>query len=102
VTANLTLDTGATNTVISRRLASSLSLQPVGTAFVQTVGSPVTAQVASLKSMRVGTAEVSDLRVIVHNFSNDPRIEGLLGMDFLGRYQVGLDSQKQVLVLTPR
>jgi predicted aspartyl protease len=102
MTANLTLDTGATNTVISRRLASSLSLRPIGTAFVQTVGSPVSAQVTSLKSMKVGAAEANDLQVIVHNFSNDPRIEGLLGMDFLGRYQVALDSQKQVLVLTPR
>jgi len=42
------------------------------------------------------------LSVIVHDFSRDPRIDGLLGMDFLGQYHIGLDSQKQVLVLSPR
>jgi hypothetical protein len=50
----------------------------------------------------VGEAEVTNLRVIIHDFSPNPRFEGLLGMDVLGRYRIGLDIQKQVLVLSPR
>ena len=102
VSANLILDTGATSTVISRRLASLLSIHPTGTAMGQTVGGTITAPIARLASMKVGAAEIAELSVIVHDFSRDPRIDGLLGMDFLGQYHVGLDSQKQVLVLSPR
>lgn len=102
VNGNLLLDTGATNTVISRRLSNRLSLRTVGNIIAQTVGGTITAPVARLSSLKVGEAEVNDLSVTVHDFSQDPRIEGLLGMDFLGRYQIGLDAQKRVLVLTPR
>jgi clan AA aspartic protease (TIGR02281 family) len=102
VNGNLIVDTGATNTVISRRLATLLSLRQTGATIGQTVGGPISAVTAQLKSIKVGAAEVTDLSVIVHDFSRDPRVEGLLGMDFLGRYQVGLDAQKQLLVLSPR
>jgi hypothetical protein len=49
--------------------------------------------------LKVGAAEVNNLTVVVHDFSLDPRLEGLPGWIFLSRYQVELDSQKQVLVL---
>ena len=102
ITGNLMLDTGATNTVISRRLAGLLSLRPQGRATFQTVGGMIAVAVTRLQSLKVAEAEVNDLAVVVHDFSRDPRIEGLLGMDFLGRYRIGLDIQKQVLVLAPR
>ncbi len=102
VTGNLTLDTGAPNTVISRRLAGLLSLRTIGNAAVQTVGGVIPVAIARLRSLSVGSAEVTDLHVVVHDFSRDPRVEGLLGMDFLGRFRFGLDAQHQVLVLWPR
>jgi predicted aspartyl protease len=98
----LILDTGATSTVISRRLASLLSIQPIGAMTGQTVGGLITAPVARLSSVKVGDAEVTALSVIVHDFSRDARIEGLLGMDFLGQFHFGLDTQKKVLILSPR
>ena len=99
---NLMLDTGATHTVISQRLAGLLSLRPSAKATVQTVGGAVAVTVSRLMSLKVGEAEVNDLPVLIHDFSSDPRIEGLLGMDFLGRYRFGLDAQRQLLVLSPR
>jgi len=102
ITGNLMLDTGATHTVISQRLAGTLSLRPVGRSAVQTVGGVIAVTISRLRSLKVGEAEVNDLLIIVHDFSPDPRINGLLGMDFLGRYRFGLDAQRQVLVLSPR
>ena len=102
VRGNLMLDTGATSTVISRRLASLLSLRPLGNAAAQTVGGVVQVSVGKLQSLKVGEAETTDLTVIIHDFSRDSRFEGLLGMDFLGRYRMGLDVPRQVLVLSPR
>lgn len=102
VRGSLILDTGATSTVISQRLASLLSIQPIGAMMGQTVGGLITAPVARLSSVKVGDAEVTELSVIVHDFSRDARIEGLLGMDFLGQFHFGLDTQKKVLILSPR
>ena len=102
INANLLIDTGATSTVISRRLAGLLTLLPLGKAFVHTVGGPVAVSLGRLESLKVGTAEVNKLQVLIHDFSPDPRIEGLLGMDFLGRFEVGFDSRKQLLILSPR
>jgi hypothetical protein len=102
VTGSLILDTGATSTVISRRLASLLSIRPTATMVGQTVGGLITAPIARLSSLKIGRAELTDLSVIIHDFSRDPRIEGLLGMDFLGQFRVSLDSQKQLLILSPR
>ncbi|MGH7782922.1 MAG: retropepsin-like aspartic protease family protein, partial [Candidatus Binatia bacterium] len=100
--AKLILDTGATSTVISRRVANLLSMRPTGTAMGQTVGGMITAPIARLASLKVGAAEIAELSVIVHDFARDARIDGLLGMDFLGQYHVGLDSQRHLLVLSPR
>jgi len=102
ITGNLMLDTGASHTVISQRLAGILSLRPMGRSAVQTVGGVIAVTISRLRSLKVGAAEVSDLPIVVHDFSRDPRIDGLLGMDFLGRYRFGLDAQRQVLVLSPR
>jgi hypothetical protein len=102
ITGNLMLDTGATHTVISQRLAGILSLRPLGKSAVQTVGGIIAVTISRLRSLKVGEAEVTDVPIIVHDFSRDPRIDGLLGMDFLGRYRFGLDAQRQVLVLSPR
>ena len=102
ISANLILDTGATNTFISRRIAGLLSLRPIGSAVVQGIGGAVNVAVARLDSLKVGGAEINDMPIVIHDFSRDPRYEGLLGMDFLGRYRFGLDVGRQLLVLSPR
>jgi hypothetical protein len=58
--------------------------------------------VARIESVKVGEAEVSNLVVAIHDFSQDPRFEGLLGLDFLRHFQVSLDPRKQLLTLIPR
>jgi predicted aspartyl protease len=66
------------------------------------LGGPVWVGIVRLDWLKVGAAEVNDLSILVHDFSSDPRVEGLLGIDFLSRFQVGLDSQKHLIVLSPR
>jgi hypothetical protein len=102
ISGNLMLDTGASNTVISRRLANLLSLRATGKQVFHTAGGLISVMLAPLQSLKVGEAEANNLIVAVHDFSPNPGLEGLLGMDFLSRYQVGLDSQRQVLILAPR
>jgi len=100
--ANLALDTGATITVVSQRIASHLALKALGASKVGTVGGIITVPRARLRSLKVGEAEVLDLVVSIHDFSTDPRIEGLLGLDFLKNFHVSLDARRQLLILGRR
>ncbi len=102
VSAYLLLDTGATSTLISRRLAAKLALQEVGSRTGLTVSGPLNLPVARLESLKAGDAEVTNLQVAIHDFHPDPRIDGLLGLDFLSRFNVSLDPRKHLLVLYPR
>jgi len=99
----MALDTGATRTLLSQRVANSLGLNTSGArALVETANGRVSVAVARLASAMVGEAEVENLIVTVHNFSSNRNLGGLLGLDFLRQFHVALDSQKQVLVLSPR
>ena len=102
LTANLLLDTGASMTMISRRIATGLSLYANRSRVFSGVGGAVTAQVARLDSIKVGDAEIGGIDVSIHDLSQGRQFEGLLGMDFLGRFQVSVDAAKQLLVLSPR
>jgi len=102
LTANLALDTGATTTVVSRRIARSLRLASLGSRMMVGIGGSVVAPVARIESVKVGDAEVSNLQVSIHDFSPDTRVEGLLGLNFLNQFEFSIDARKRQLFLTPR
>ena len=102
LTAYLIVDTGATITIVSQRIASELGLRTVTYGTFAGVGGVIRRPMAQLRSLKVGEAEIQNLVVAVHDFHPNPQIEGLLGLDFLRRFHVSLDSRKQQLVLSPR
>jgi len=101
-TANLVVDTGAGQTVLSKRVARDLGLTALDTQARLGIGGAVRVDVGVVESIKVGGAEQKNLPISIHDFSPDPRIEGLLGFDFLGRFQMSVDSDRQVIVLTPK
>lgn len=101
-TGNLAVDTGASQTMISKRMAQELRMYASSSGERAGIGGVVTVDIGKVDSIRVGEAEAQNLQVSIHDFSKDPSIEGLLGYDFLGRYNMSVDSDKQVMVLTPR
>ena len=101
-TANLLVDTGAGQTVLSKRTARDLGLLAVDSQARLGIGGAVRVDVAVVESVKVGGAELKNLPVSIHDFSPDPQIQGLLGFDFLGRFQMSVDSTKKVMVLTPK
>ena len=102
VTGNLAVDTGAGQTMVSKRMARELRLLSIASQQRSGIGGTVVADVGLVESIKVGAAELKNMRVSIHDFSPDPSYEGLLGFDFLGRFQMSVDSEKQVMVLTPR
>jgi hypothetical protein len=101
-TGILAVDTGASQTMISKRMARDLRMYASGSGERAGIGGVVTVDIGKVDAIRVGEAEAKDLQVSIHDFSKDPSVEGLLGYDFLGRYNMSVDSDKQVMVLTPR
>ena len=63
--------------------------------FLVDTGSSVT-----LASLRVGTAELRDVPVVLHD--PGPGIDGILGNTVLARYRLTLDSDRHLLQLTAR
>jgi len=100
--AHLQLDTGASVTMVSSRIANKLGLSTLGSRRGVTVGGIITVPTARVNSLNVGGAEVNDMVVSIHDFSPHPRIDGLLGMDFLKHFLVSLDTHRKLLVLGPR
>ena len=100
--ANLLLDTGASRTMISSRIAKILRLQSMGSGRGYGIGGMVTVSTARVDSVKLGEMERQNLLVMIHDFSPDPNYEGLLGFDFLSHFHMTLDLQKSLLVLTPR
>lgn len=93
VSVPLVLDTGATYTVLTRQTAQSLGitgLERLPKRRFLTPGGPIQAPVATLKSIRVGTAEVLDVAVAIDIEGHLPM--GLLGMTFMRHFKVTVDQ----------
>jgi hypothetical protein len=101
-------DSGAEEAV-TPETASALGLEMEGGGTVRGSGEgvvPVT--VTNIKSLRVGDAELSDLRLPVlplPRFYTDrgtrPPVAGLVGHDLLAQFAVRLDYESRTLTLTP-
>ncbi len=102
----LILDTGATMTVLSYDVAIELGIlsgsdNSVNT--VNTAGGQVQVNMARLEEIRVGSAKAKNVAVVIHDLPDGlPQVSGLLGMSFLSRFLITLDSDKGVLHLNPR
>jgi len=103
--AQLIVDTGASHSIVSHRLAIELGLYSdltMGTVTMNTVGGSVQAPLARIKSIRLAEAEVKDSVVVIHDLPDAPKgVEGLLGLSALRQFQVTLDPTKKLLSLQP-
>jgi len=103
--ARLIVDTGASHSIVSHRLALELGLysdSTMGTATMNTVGGSVQAPLTRIKSIRLAEAEVRDSVAVIYDLPDSPAgVEGLLGLSALRQFQVTLDPTKKVLSLQP-
>jgi clan AA aspartic protease (TIGR02281 family) len=87
------VDTGASFTLINRPTAKALGITiDENTPFMPifTASSLIFTPLVTLKSLRVGGAEVEDVDVLIHDMPSDSA--GLLGNSFLNKFKVVLDS----------
>ncbi len=100
--ANFILDTGASYTVISEHVAKELKIdldKKHPKIQLQTANGVIEVPLVTLDSIEVSGLRVDDLSAVVHDFSKDTNIAGLLGLNFLSKFRMDLDTEKGVLVL---
>jgi clan AA aspartic protease (TIGR02281 family) len=87
------VDTGASFTVINRVTAKELGITvDENTPFIPvfTASSLIFTPLVTLRSIRVGKAEVENVDVLIHDLPSDSA--GLLGNSFLNKFKVMIDS----------
>ena len=101
--ARLIIDTGASQTIISQRLALDLGLYSTAhttQVLLHTASGSVKANAVTLDSIRIGEAEIRNSQVLIHTLPDLPfAVDGLLGLSFLGAYQITLDTSRGELHL---
>lgn len=99
----LLLDTGASVTTINPRLLAQLgvsSRDAVRGSIRGVTGSADTLFV-TVNSIDVHGAKAGPIRVVAHDVELG-QADGLLGRDYLDRFQVSIDNQAGIVTLTPR
>jgi len=101
-TGRFLVDTGSSVTVLSPALAADLGIAggPDGSPVeLQMLGGRTAGAPAIVGSLRVGTLELRDAPVVLHD--PGPGLDGILGNTFLSRYQVTVDGDRRQLHLRP-
>jgi clan AA aspartic protease (TIGR02281 family) len=94
------VDTGASFTLINLPTAKELGITiDENTPFIPifTASSLIFTPLVTLRSIRVGEAEVENVDVLIHNMPSDSA--GLLGNSFLNKFKVVLDSNNGKMTL---
>jgi predicted aspartyl protease len=100
--ANLIVDTGAEQTIISRSAAGQLGIdltRPLRFAPLRGVGSSPANPIVRLDEVQVGATSVRGLSVVVFDLPPLFRADGLLDFDFLKRFRVTFEFDTRTLVL---
>ena len=101
--ARLILDTGASHTLLSHKIAQDLglfSLPPVALVTLHTVGGSVQSEVVQVDSIQLAGVEVRQSLAAIHDMPDaPPGVEGLLGQSFLGQFEVTANAVKGELQL---
>ncbi len=105
VRADLIVDTGASDTVISGSLAKKLGI-PINkgaNVLCQVAdGRAVNGRQVNIREVRVGGAKVYNVQAIVLDSGEMGNSPGLLGMSFLNNFIFKVDAEKELLVLQKR
>jgi hypothetical protein len=92
------VDTGNQMTMLDTSLAKELHLSTSGSVQVNGTGYVDTATFAEVERIEAGSSSLAGQRVVVYNLHN-LGVQGVLGVDFLGHFDMLIDYAHKVLCL---
>jgi predicted aspartyl protease len=97
------LDTGASNTILSRSIAEGLGIPKVRSYTIISAGGNVSGTVGKLSTLTVGPARLEDVEIAVANVPllKTMNVDGILGSDYLRRFKISIDYDNQVVDIEP-
>jgi clan AA aspartic protease (TIGR02281 family) len=96
------VDTGATFTVITQKLAQEMGLDRVSSLRKISVASAhqvARVPLVPIDSLQVGDKVVSPLEVLIMSLPVNLQVDGLLGVNFLEKFRVTFEFEQSILVL---
>jgi predicted aspartyl protease len=99
------LDTGASDTLIDRRVAAEHFLPKDGTFNIAAMSGMVAAENSVVKRLEIGKLIINDIPVKIIDLSGQSKHlgrqdSGIIGMNVIGRYLVTLDYSKPAMTLS--
>ena len=101
---DLALDTGASSTVISEKIAQEigydLSRVSKQTTFSDASQTHLVSEV-TLKSLSLATARVENIKVLCYTMREEHGIDGVIGLNFIRQFKIVMDFETGILTLDP-
>jgi len=105
INAELIVDTGATDTIISSSIARKIGVfftKGQDVLYQVADGRTVSGKQVNIREVRVGGAKVYNVQAVVLDSAETGNSPGLLGMSFLNNFIFRIDTEKGLLVLQKR
>jgi len=106
ISLNLLLDTGASRTAISMKTLEDMQrvsddlVDLQMRRYVRTANGIATVKMYQAKTLEVSGFVLPNPLIFSANLGDDKEVQGLLGMDFLGKFQFRIDHEKGLLYLS--
>ncbi|MEA3442479.1 MAG: retropepsin-like aspartic protease [Chloroflexota bacterium] len=100
----LALDTGSSYTIISEAAAIQVGFDPGQVTETASFGDASQHHIApkvTLKSFALANAKVDNLDVLIYTLPEEHGIDGVIGLNFLRQFNIGLDFKQGILTLNP-
>jgi len=95
----MVLDTGASISMISEKLAADLGLKSTQSVIIHTASGMIEVPLVTVPEVSVAHFKVRDLSIAVNNLPGESKAQGLLGIDFLNHFKMELDTAAGSLYL---